>query len=172
MKRLHSSAIFLAMILLVSTIGYSAERIAILDFELNDITSLPNTPAELQRTASMAPLLIEQLSKIDTYQIVSVDVRTQRSANAGFGYLFRHHDEAVNLGQNLDADWIIVSQHSKPSFLYSHLMVQLLQVRTGKLAAEYEIELKGNHTKVTERSIRRLGTEIVHTISGGVANQL
>ncbi len=42
---------------LLTDAANAATRIAVLDFELNDITSLPNTPAERQRTASMAPLL-------------------------------------------------------------------------------------------------------------------
>jgi len=48
---------------LLTDTANAAARIAVLDFELNDITSLPNTPAERQRTASMAPLLTKALAK-------------------------------------------------------------------------------------------------------------
>jgi len=41
----------------------AAPRIAVLDFELNDITSLPNTSTEISRTSSMAPLLMAALSR-------------------------------------------------------------------------------------------------------------
>ncbi len=36
---------------------YASPRIAILDFELHEISALTNTPQEQQRTASMRPLL-------------------------------------------------------------------------------------------------------------------
>ncbi len=167
MNRLNTTAALL-MILLSSSTGYAAQRIAILDFELNDITSLPNTTTELQRTASMAPLLIKALSQTGCYEIVPIEASTQKSANAGFGYLFRFHDVAARLGKKPGADWIIVSQHSKPSFLVSYLMAQVINVRTQSLVAEIDIELKGNHTKVTERAVHRLSRDIIDTISSRV----
>jgi Protein of unknown function (DUF2380) len=141
-------------------------RIAILDFELNDITSLPNTQAERVRTASIKPLLEQAISRKGDYDIVQVSLDEQKDANAGVGYLFRFHDIAAQLGKKFGADWIIVGQHSKPSFLYSYLMAQVIHIGTESLAAEFDIELKGNHTKVTERGVMRLVKEITDTISG------
>lgn len=152
--------IVLWLILLSSHSSYAAQRIVILNFELNDITSLPNTLAEQQRTASMAPLLINALSQTGEYEIVAIDAEVQKSANAGFGYLFRFHDAAAQLGQQLGVDWIIVSQHSKPSFLYSYLIAHLIRVKTQTLVKRYDIELKGNHATVTEHGINRLANKI------------
>lgn len=152
--------VFLLSLIQLSSSAYAAQRIAVLNFELNDITSLPDTPAELQRTASMAPLLVQALSQTGDYEIVAVDANTQKAANAGFGYLFRFHDQAAQLGQQLGADWIIVSQHSKPSFLYSYLITHLIRVKTQTLAARYDIELKGNHQKVTQHGVNRLADNI------------
>ncbi len=33
--------------------------------------------------------------------------------------LFSHHDLAAKLGKQFGADWVIVGQHSNPSFLFS-----------------------------------------------------
>lgn len=155
----------LALLLIcVASAGVAAPRIAVLDFELNDITSLPNTPAELQRTSTMAPLLIETLNNIVHYQTVNVPVELQKSANGGFGYLFRHPDEAAKLGQQQHADWIVLSQHSKPSFLFSYLWVYLVDVKTRTTLARYDIELKGSHEKVTQHAIASLAKKIQQTI--------
>lgn len=159
MNRLNRIVLALSLILL-SGGSFAAQRIAILNFELNDITFLPNTPAELQRTASMAPLLIQALSRVGDYEIVAIDADTQKSANASVGYLFRFHELAARLGQQLGADWIVVSQHSKPSFLFSYLMAHLIRVKTQSLTASFDIELKGNHEKVTQRGINRLADNI------------
>lgn len=142
----------------------AAPRIAILDFELIDITSLPNAPKELIRTASIKPLLEQALHQVGDYDVNQIDDDTQKVAKSGQGYLFRFHDIAANLGDPLDADWIIVGQHSKPSFLFSYLMVKLVNVKTGHLEANYAIELKGNHTKVTKRGVMKLAKEISRTI--------
>lgn len=138
----------------------AATRIAVLDFELNDITSLPNTPAELQRTASMAPLLIAALNRDPAYAAAAVPAAAQKTANGGFGYLFRFADEAAKLGRAQQADWILVSQHSKPSFLFSYLLADLVEVRTQTVVARYAIELKGSHESVTRHGVAALARQI------------
>jgi hypothetical protein len=152
--------------ILLSSTANSATRIAVLDFELNDITSLPNTPAERQRTASMAPLLSAALSRIYDYELVPIGADAQKAANSSFGYLFRFHDIAAKLGRQHGVDWIIVSQHSKPSFLFSYLWVYLIDVTKQASIARYDIELKGNHEKVTEHGIESLTRKIQATIAG------
>jgi hypothetical protein len=164
MKRL-AFYLIAASYLFVADWGYAAQRIAVLDFELNDITSLPNTPAERQRTASMAPMLRRSLAQADGYQIVYIDPGVQTSSNPGLGYLFRFDDLVARLGREYGADWIVVSQHSKPSFLYSYLMVHLIRVNSGALVGRYDIELKGNHAEVTRHGIERLSAQIRKAIS-------
>lgn len=154
----------LLLIFLASTAS-AAPRITVLNFELNDITSLPNTPAELQRTGTMAPLLCAALTRIGDYQTVAIPTDLQQAANGGFGYLFRFPDEAAKLGQQLQADWVVVSQHSKPSFLFSYLWVYLVEVKTLTTVARYDIELKGSHAKVTQRGIESLAKRIQATIA-------
>ena len=140
-------------------------RIAILDFELNDLTSLPNTRAELIRTSSIKPLLEQAISQEAGYEIIRINSEEQKFANAGFGYLFRFHDEAAKLGKKYGADWIIVGQHSKPSFLESSLIVDVINIETASRVAELIVDLKGNHEKVTERAVKALAGKIRNTIS-------
>ncbi|MFA5984376.1 MAG: DUF2380 domain-containing protein [Methylococcaceae bacterium] len=141
------------------------QRIAILNFELNDFTALPNTPEEQQRTASIAPLLQQAVSELGDYQIVDINTRAQTAANASFGYLFRFDDLAAKLAQQANADWVIVAQHSKPSFLFSYLIAHLINVKSQKQIASYDIEMKGNHAKVTQHSVNALAKKIAWTIS-------
>jgi len=155
----------LALLLIcVASTGVAAPRIAVLDFELNDITSLPNTPKELERTATMAPLLIEAFNETGHYQTVAIPSNEQKAANSSFGYLFRFPDEAAKLGQQQQVDWIVVSQHSKPSFLFSYLWVYLVDVQSKTSVARYDIELKGSHEKVTRHAIASLAKKIHDTI--------
>lgn len=165
MNLIKSAAIAFALSGLPTTPSQATPRIAVLNFELNDITSLPNTPSELQRTESMAPLLEQAISRTGGYEIVYIDATAQKSANAGFGYLFHFHDLAAQLGKQFGADWVIVGQHSKPSFLFSYLWAYLIDVNAQNNVARYDIELKGNHQKVTYRSINALAGKIVRTIT-------
>lgn len=156
MNRLMPMTTILSLLLLASYSVQAAPRIAILDFELNDITSLPNTPQEQLRTASIRPLLEQALSTVGDYGIIHIDAAEQAAANSGVGYLFRFNERAAELGGQAGADWVIIGQHSKPSFLFSYLMAHLIDVKNRKLAASYAIELKGNHEKVTRRGVKTL----------------
>ncbi len=135
-------------------------RIAILDFELSDLTPVPNTPEERERTASLRPLLERALRDRSDYRIINIAATEQAAANASFGYLFRHHDLAAVLGRRHGAEWVLVGRHSKPSFLFSYLMVHLIRVTDRALVADYAVELKGNHEKVSRRGIKSLARRI------------
>lgn len=159
------SSTLLILALLISLPAQAKIKIAVLDFELNDITSLPNTKEEQKRTASFRPLLEQALAKIGPYELVPVDAKAYSKANAGFGYLFHFNDVAAQLGQQAGADWIIVGQHSKPSFLFSYLMVHLIPVQPSYKTSNYEIELKGNHEKVSQHAINALCKKIAKGLS-------
>ena len=140
--------------------AFAQEQVLILPFELNDITSLPNTPAEQIRTASMQILLEQAMLKENHYQLINMSADEYQVENAGKGYLFRFYEIAAKLGEKLNADWVIVSQHSKPSFLYSYLIVNVINVKNRQLIARIDIELKGRHQKVTERGGIKLSKKI------------
>jgi len=154
------------ILLLLSGSVTAGTRIAVLGFELNDITSLPNTPEERIRTASIKHLLEQALAQRGDYQIIQISPAAQEAANAGFGYLFRFDDEVAELGARFGADWVIAAQHSKPSFLFSYLMAHLIDTRAKKRVADFDIELKGNHETVTRRGVKSLAGKIDGTIFG------
>lgn len=164
MNKLISQCLIAIICLIDSHSANAVSRIAILDFELNDITSLPNTPEELIRTASIKPLLEQAIAKEGGFEIIQINAQAHHTANAGFGYLFNFNDVAAELGKQVGADWVIVGQHSKPSFLFSYLMAHLVNVKNQSLSARYDIELKGNHAKVTERGIKALANKITEAM--------
>lgn len=142
----------------------AAPRIAVLNFELIDITILPNTSDELIRTASMQPLLEQAIDKLGNFEIVHVNANEQNAATGGSGYLFNFNEVAAKLGKQSGADWVVVGRHSKASFLYSYLMAHLINVNSQRLAANYSVELKGNHQKVTQRGINALAKKLTARI--------
>ena len=104
---------------LLSCFGFSdaaaKPRIAVLDFELKDVTLAPGIPAEITRTASIKPMLENELKK-SGYEIVSISQDAQQQATAGIGYLFDHPDAAAQLGDKYGANYVLVGRLHKPSF--------------------------------------------------------
>ena len=138
--------------------------VVILDFELNDLTLNPNNPDELERTASIRPLLNEALAKKHGYQIVELNSEPQEKADEGFGYLFDHHDVAAELGRDAGAEWVIVGRVHKASFLFVYLMAHVVNAETGQLAGELIVEVKGPQKKLTIKGVESLAEKITETI--------
>jgi len=148
---------------LISLSALAETKIAILDFELKDLTLAPRIPAEIKRTASIKPLLEAELKKA-SYLIIKVDPTKQELANSGVGYLFDHHDVAANLGRQLGADYILVGRLHKPSFLFAYLMGHLIRVSDSKLIGNYISEAKGPNKKLTIKTVESLAVKIDKTL--------
>jgi hypothetical protein len=123
---------------------------------------LPVTSEERQRTTSIASLLREALSKRGDYGMIAIDSQAQERANAGFGYLFAHADEAADLARQFGADWIVVGRLQKSNALFAYLTVQLVHAPSERRVGEFYSEIKGPITNValTSRGVQHLARQI------------
>ncbi|MCX7089002.1 MAG: DUF2380 domain-containing protein [Methylococcales bacterium] len=151
-------AFCLALTLFV-TYAQAATRIAVLDFELKDLTLAPNIPAEIARTAGIKTQLEGELGHAG-YEIISIPLKDQARANAGFGYLFDHHDVAADLAKKVKADYVLVGRLHKPSFLFAYLIGHLIRVNDAQLIGNYTIETKGGDKTLTHKAIESLTVKI------------
>lgn len=134
-------------------------RIAILEFELKDLTLAPGIPVEIQRTASIQPLLAGELASAG-YTIVSIPSSAQQTADAGTGYLFDHADAAAELGKHFGADYVLVGRLHKPSFLFAYLMGHLVRVADQQLIGNFITESKGPSTQLVIKAVESLADKI------------
>lgn len=152
--------LFWAISLCLFSVGVFAETsVAILDFELNDVTLAPRIPAEIQRTVSIKAMLEGELKRAG-YKIIAVDLNAQHKANAGFGYLFDHNDIAAELAKKAGADYVLVGRLHKPSFLFAYIMGHLVRVKDGRLMGNYISETKGGDKKLTLKGVESLAVKI------------
>lgn len=152
----------IGMFIFIGLIPHYAEAkpsVAVLDFELRDLTLLPRTPEEISRTANVKILLEAELKK-SGYDIISIPLAAQAEANSSFGYLFDHHDLAAQLGQKYQADYVLVGRLHKPSFLFVYLMGHLVDVKKQALLADFSSEVKGGDKKLTGKGVEDLAVKI------------
>ena len=138
---------------------HAQTRIAILDFELSDVTLAPNIPSEIKRTAAIKGMLEAELQGAG-YKIIEVDMDAQNKANSGFGYLFNHNDVAAELAHKAGADYVLVGRLHKPSYLFAYLMGHLIKTDTGGLIENYVVETKGGDKKLTHKAVETLASKI------------
>ena len=147
--------------------GNDPVKIAVLDFELNDLTLNPRTPEEVERTASIKPLLTQALAKRPGYQTVEIDPSVQDQANKGFGYLLQHADAVAELGESAGADWVVVGRVHKASFLFVYFMAQVIDSNNGHVVDELIVEVKGPQQRLTIKGVESLAEQIVKAIESG-----
>ncbi|OAI17598.1 DUF2380 domain-containing protein [Methylomonas koyamae] len=151
---------FLTLLLCVLSFQAVADtRVAILDFELKDMTLAPGIPAEIKRTASIKPLLEGELRSAG-YHIVDIPLQAQHAANSGVGYLFDHADVAAQLGKNFGADYVVVGRLHKPSFLFAYVMGNLVNVSDGRWMDKFITESKGPNSELTIKAVEGLAVKI------------
>lgn len=134
-------------------------RLAVLDFELKDLTPMPRIPAEIERTAAIKPLLEAELKRAG-YVIMTIDLKAQKRAENGVGYLFDHHDAAAALAKPFGADYVLVGRLHKPSFLFVYLMGRLIRVSDSRLIGDFVSEVKGSDAKLTLKGVENLTVKI------------
>ena len=138
---------------------YAQTSIAILDFELSDVTLAPNIPTEINRTASIKGMLEGELKRAG-YKIIEINSNAQIEANGGFGYLFNHNDVAADLAKKSGADYVLVGRLHKPSYLFAYLMGHLIKTDTGGLIENYVVETKGSDKKLTLKAVETLASKL------------
>jgi hypothetical protein len=153
----HKMVFFL--LCLVSVNLYATPSIAVLEYELKDLTLKPGVPAEIKRTASIKPLLEGELQSAG-YQIINIPLPAQQAANSGVGYLFDHADVAAQLGKKFDADYVLVGRLHKPSFLFAYIMGNLVRVSDAQLVGKFITESKGPNAELTIKAVENLTGKI------------
>jgi hypothetical protein len=162
-SHLKTSLLSFIFLSLLSVNVLANTRIAILDFELSDVTLAPGIPAEIKRTAAIKTMLEGELKKAG-YIIIPINLANQHQANAGFGYLFNHNDVAAELARRAGADYVLVGRLHKPSYLFAYLMGHLINANDGGLIENYVVETKGGETKLTLKAVETLTSKIDYNL--------
>lgn len=134
--------------------------VAILDFDLRDLTLNPQLAEETRRTASLRPMLVEKLSMAHKIEVLDNPESAALEAAKGQGYLFERPDVAARIGREAGAEWIISGRLHKASFLFVYLKAQLINTRSGQIAADFVVEIKGQQKKLTQKGIETLAKQI------------
>ena len=143
-------------------------RIAVLAFELKDLTLTQDSQRELDRTASIKPLLTGALGELGQYAMVPVNREMQAGFEPGYGYLFSHHDVVADLGEKVGAEYVVVGRLHKPSALFVYLMVHLIDVKNATVAGDYIIEVKGTQERIMAKGVETLARQIHETLQASV----
>ena len=119
-------------------------KIMVLDFQLNDLTDLPNPPEELARIAYLSTIFKQKLAD-NGIEIVPVNdkIKDEMSKNSAT-YLFDHTDVAVDLAKDSGADYIIIGVAMKPTYLFVYPRLLMIDIKTKRKAFTTYVQLEGS----------------------------
>lgn len=137
-----------------------ASNVAVLEFDLKDLTLNPNIKEEQARTATLRNLVVEQLVTTHKHNLIENSARAAIEADKGQGYLFDRPALAAKLGKEVGADWIVTGRLHKASFLFVYLKAQLINTDSGKIASDFVVEIKGQQKKLTIKGVESLSLQI------------
>lgn len=147
-------------LLLFPPLATLAGGIAVLDFELNDLTLNPNLAEETERAATLRPLLVEQFRQNFKITVKDNPASARIEAEKGRGYLFDRPEIAAKIGRETGVDWIVSGRLHKASYLFVYLKAQLINTQTGQVAADFVVEIKGSQKKLTNKGIESLALQV------------
>lgn len=163
MRRSLFSIIALVCCAAAAHAGPTDGGIAVLEFELNDLTLDPGNSAERERTAAIRPMLEKALAEANQ-PTVAVDAAAHNAADKGMGYLFDHADAAAALGRAVGAQWVVVGRVHKASFLFVYLKAHVVNVQTAEQVADLVVEVKGPQKALTVRGVESLAEQIAAAV--------
>lgn len=148
--------------LLASGAVMAQTKVAVLDMELLNLTlalSDPQKNAEIdaadKKNVELTEFLVrEEFAKRKNYTLVDLNNELFIKSNKSVGYLFDRPEEAAVLGKALGADYIVVGRYHKPTYLFSYIMLRVVDVNSGKLLEEFKTEVKGRAQETIPRNIK------------------
>lgn len=150
----------LSLIALITPVAFAGPgaKVMVLDFQLNDLTDLPNAPEELARIEYLSSTFKQRL--VDNgVEIVPVNnqLKTELSGQSPT-YLFDRVEHAAKAAEGSGADYLIIGVALKPTYLFVYPRILLVDIKTQKvvMAKASQLESSWSDKNTTARSAERL----------------
>jgi hypothetical protein len=133
-------------------------KIMVLDFQLNDMTGLPNAPEELERIRYLTTTYKQKLVE-NNLQLVPVNEKLQAVIkHQSATYLFDNVDTAAELAADSGADYLLINVALKPTYLFVYPRLLLVDIKTKNvvLAKAAQLESSWSDQSTTARTAEKL----------------
>lgn len=155
------AVVFCAMITPAVFAGTEA-KVMVLDFQLNDLTDLPNAPEELARIAYLSSTFKQKLAE-NGVEIVPVNdrLKTELSANSAT-YFFDRTALAAKLAEDSGADYLVIGVALKPTYLFVYPRILMVDIKTQQVvyASYVQLESSWSDKNTTAHSAEMLAKKI------------
>ena len=106
----------------------STKKIMVVDFELRDVSPIPNVTQEVERTMLIDSVIRKTLTE-NGYTLITACSELKKASDQGNSYLYDRPEVAGTIGGECGADYVLMGQTWKPSFLFVFPQVQVVDTR-------------------------------------------
>ena len=156
---------------LISLNTQAQTTIMTVDFELRDVSALPNAPQEIERTVLVDTVIKLTLAE-NGYILMPACEALKKAADQGNSYLYDRPEIAGKLGTECGADFVLMGQTWKPSFLFVFPQVQVVKTGAGLSRADLvvvsrvvQLEASTLDKNVTEAAAKNLANQIIEKLN-------
>ena len=133
-------------------------KVIVLDFQLNDLTDLPNAPEELARIAYLSATYKQQLLTMGVEVLPANDKLDSYLTTQSATYLFDNVEHAAILAAGSGADYLLIGVALKPTYLFVYPRILLIDIKTHKvvMAKAAQLESSWSDKNTTARTAEKL----------------
>lgn len=147
------------------------KKIMAVEFELRDVSPIPNVAQEVERTILIDSVIKKMLAEND-YEILPACDALKKAFEQGNGYLYDRPEIAGKIGGECGADYVFMGQTWKPSFLFVFPQVQIVDTRKNLTREQLvvvsrvvQLEASTLDKNVTELAAKKLATQIIEKLN-------
>jgi len=145
-------------------------KVMVVNFELRDVSPIPNAAQEVERTEHIDTVIRNTLEGAG-YTLMKPCEELVKASQQGLGYLFDRPEVAGRIGRECGADYVLMGQTWKPSFLFVFPQVQVVDTRAGltreqlvPVSRSVQLEASTLDRNVTEAAGKKLGRQIIEKL--------
>lgn len=138
----------------------------VLDFQLNDMTDLPNAPEELERICHLTKIYKQALAKNGVHIVPTNDQLKSTLAAQSPTYLFDNVEHAAKQAAGSGADYLLIGVALKPTYLFVYPRILLVDIKTQKVVLAKAAQLESSWTdhNTTARTAEKLATMVTDAL--------
>ncbi len=151
-------------------ISAAMKKIMVVDFELRDVSPIPNVAQEVERTALIDSVIRKELAS-NGYELMPACAELKKASDQGNSYLYDRPEIAGKLGGDCGADYVYMGQTWKPSFLFVFPQVQVVDTRKNLTREQLvvvsrvvQLEASTLDKNVTEAAGKKLALQIIEKL--------
>ncbi|MEQ1602572.1 MAG: DUF2380 domain-containing protein [Methylophilaceae bacterium] len=146
-------------------------KIMVVDFILRDVSPLPDAPQEIERVA-LLDTVIKQTLAAHGYVLLKPCDELLKASKQAISYLFDRPELAASLGGACGADYVLMGESWKPSYLFSFPQIKLMDTRKGLksesplvLVTKVQMEASTLDKDVTVAAARKLALLVIDKLN-------